>query len=108
MSKVESPNTAIWKTLLQKFGFSASPKVGDSFRFTTGKGETLTGEVDLVTEARDLALVVKEYGDALLRVSLEGKPNATSTFVYAYAIAYGANKDRANDLLAVATTAVTN
>jgi uncharacterized protein YndB with AHSA1/START domain len=108
MSKVESPNTAIWKTLLEKFGFASSPKAGDTFRFTTAKGESLSGEVDLVTNERDLALVVKEYGDALLRVSLEGKPGAASTFVYAYAIAYGPNRERANELLAVATAAVTS
>lgn len=108
MSKVESPNTALWKTLLEKFAFASSPKVGDSFKLTTAKGETLSGVVDLMTNERDLALVVKEYGDALLRVSLEGKPGAASTFVYAYAITYGADRERANDLLAVATSALTN
>jgi uncharacterized protein YndB with AHSA1/START domain len=102
MSKVESPSSELWKKLLEKFAFASTPSVGDAFRFTTEKGETLSGEVDLVTEGRDLAVVVKEYGDALLRVSLEGKPNAPSTFIYAYAIAYGAEKDRANDLLAIA------
>lgn len=108
MSKVESPNTTLWRTLLDKFAFTATPKAGDAFRFTTAKGETLTGVVDLVTADRDLALVVKEYGDALLRVSFEGKPGAPSTFVYAYAITYGKDRERANDLLAVATAAVTN
>src|SRR5262249_29786017 len=59
MSNVESPRGPIWATLLGKFGFSASPKVGDQFRFTMPKGDVLTGVVDLVTETRDLALVVR-------------------------------------------------
>src|SRR5262249_54193368 len=87
MSKVESPRAAIWKALLGKFGLSAAPKVGDAFRFTTPKGDVLTGVLDLVVDTRDLAFVVREYDDALLRFNLEGKPDATSTFVYAYAIA---------------------
>jgi hypothetical protein len=64
--------------------------------------------VDLVVDTRDLALVVREYDDALLRVSLEGKPDASSTFVYAYAIAYGAQRERTSELLAVASGAVSN
>jgi uncharacterized protein YndB with AHSA1/START domain len=108
MSKVESPRASLWTTVLGKFGFSASPKVGDSFRVTTPKGDVLTGVVDLVVDTRDLALVVREYDDALLRVSLEGKPDAASTFVYAYAITYDAERDRASELLAVATGALSN
>jgi len=58
MSKVESPRASLWKTLLGKVGFAAAPKIGDAFRFTTPNGDVLTGVVDLVNEARDLALVV--------------------------------------------------
>jgi uncharacterized protein YndB with AHSA1/START domain len=108
MAKVESARGAIWSTLLSKLGFAATPKVGDAFKVTTAKGEVLTGVVDLVADTRDLALVVKEYDDALLRVNLEGKPDATSTFVYAYAITYGGEQSRANELLAVATSALAN
>ncbi len=108
MSKVESPRSAMWPTLLGKFGFSATPKVGDAFRFTTPKGAVLTGVVDLVTDTRDLALVVREYDDALLRFSFEGKPDATSTFVYGYAIAYGAERERASELVALGNGAVSN
>src|SRR2546421_6797802 len=93
MSKVESPRGSIWKTLLGKLGFSALPKVGDQFRFTTPKGDVLTGVVDLVTETRFLALVVREYDDALVRFTLEGKADALSTFVYGYVIVYGAERE---------------
>lgn len=108
MSKAESPRASIWKALLAELGFSATPKVGDPFRCTTPKGDVLTGAVDLVTDTRDLALVVREYGDALLRFSLEGKADAPSTFVYAYVIVYGDQRERATELLATARSAVSS
>lgn len=108
MSKVESPGGSIWKTLLGKFGFSALPKVGDQFRFTTPKGDVLTGVVDFVVETRALALVVREYDDALIRFTLEGKADAPSTFAYYYVIAYGAERARARELLAAAGSAMSN
>ena len=106
MSNVESPRGSIWKTLLGTLGFSAPPKVGDPFRFTTPKGGVLTGVVDLVTETRVLALVVREYDDALLRFTLEGKADAPSTFVYAYAIVFGAERERASELVTAASSAI--
>jgi uncharacterized protein YndB with AHSA1/START domain len=106
MSSVKSPRASVWISTLAKLGFSATPKVGDSFRFTTALGDVLTGVVDLVTDNRDLALVVREWDDALLRVTLEGKATAEKTFVYAYVIVYGAQRERAKDLLAVAESAV--
>jgi uncharacterized protein YndB with AHSA1/START domain len=106
MSNVESPRRSIWETLLGAFGFSGAPKVGDAFRFTTPKGDVLTGVVDFVTETRDLGLVVREYGDGLLRFTLEGKPDAPSTFVYGYVIVYGADRERASELLAAASSKV--
>jgi uncharacterized protein YndB with AHSA1/START domain len=106
MAKVESRRGGLWKTLLARTGFSTLPKVGDPFRFATPSGEVLTGVVDLVTETRDLALVVREYDDALLRFNLEGKADAVSTFVYGYVIVYGAQRDRAGDLLAVGSGAI--
>jgi uncharacterized protein YndB with AHSA1/START domain len=106
MDNIETPRAPIWKTLLGKFGFSATPKVGDAFRFTTPKGDVLTGVVDLVTDTRDLAVVVREYDDALLRFNLEGKADAPSTFLYAYVIAYGAQRERAKELLAAGSSAV--
>jgi uncharacterized protein YndB with AHSA1/START domain len=108
MSNVESPRGSIWKSLLGKLGFSALPKVGDQYRFTTPKGDLLTGVVDLATETRVLALVVREYDDALLRFTLEGKEDALSTFVYAYVIVYGAERERARELLAAASSALSN
>jgi uncharacterized protein YndB with AHSA1/START domain len=108
MSKVESPHGSIWKTLLGKLGLSAPPKVGDPFRFTTPKGDVLTGVVDHLTETRALALVVREYDDALLRFTLEGKADAPSTFVYGYVIVYGAERERASELLAAGNSAVSN
>ncbi|HEX8791773.1 MAG TPA: SRPBCC domain-containing protein [Polyangiaceae bacterium] len=105
MSSIESPRASIWKSLVGKLGFSGTPKVGDSFRFTTPKGDVLTGVVDLVTDTRDLALVVREYDDALLRFTMEGKADAPSTFLYAYVITYGAQRGRANELLAAARSA---
>lgn len=108
MSNVESPRESIWKTFLGKLGFSALPKVGDQFRFTTPKGDVLTGVVDLVTETRLLALVVREYDDALLRFTLEGKADAPSTFVYGYVIVYGAERERASELVAAGRSAMSN
>jgi uncharacterized protein YndB with AHSA1/START domain len=108
MSSVESPRGSIWKTLLGKLDLSAEPKVGDQFRFTTPKGDVLTGVVDHVTETRALALVVREYGDALLRFTLEGKPDALSTFLYYYVIVYGAERERASELLAAGGSALSN
>jgi uncharacterized protein YndB with AHSA1/START domain len=108
MSNVESPRASIWTTLLGALGFSAPPKVGDRFRFATPKGDVLTGVVDLVTDTRVLALVVREYDDALLRFTLEGKPDAPSTFVYGYVIVYGAERERANDLLAAGSSAISS
>lgn len=106
MSSVESPHGSIWNTLLGKLGVSAPPKVGDPFRFTTPNGDVLTGVVDMVTATRVLALVVREYDDALLRFTLEGKPDAPSTFVYGYVIAYGAERERASELLAAGRSAM--
>ena len=106
MSKVDSPHGSLWKTLLGKVGLSAPPKVGDPFRLTTPKGDVLTGVVDHLTDTRALALVVREYDDALVRFTLEGKSDAPSTFVYGYVIVYGAERERANDLLAAASSAI--
>ncbi len=103
---VESRRAPIWSPLLRKFGFAATPKVGDRFRFTAPSGEVLTGVVDLVTDERDLALVVTEFDDGLLRFNLEGKAEATTTFVYAYAIVFGPQRERARDLLAAGSSAV--
>jgi len=108
MSQVESPNRSVWKTLLGKFGLSPAPKAGDEFRFATPNGNTLTGVVDFVVEARALGLVVREYDDALLRFTLEGKADGPSTFVYGYAIAYGTEGDRANELVAAGNSAVSS
>jgi uncharacterized protein YndB with AHSA1/START domain len=106
MSNVESPRGPIWKELLGKLGFSATPLKSDPFRFTTPAGDVLTGVVDLVTETRALALVVREYDDALLGFTLEGKADAPSNLVYGYVIAYGAARERASGLVAAASSAI--
>jgi uncharacterized protein YndB with AHSA1/START domain len=108
MSKVDSPRGSIWNTLLGKFGFSAPPKIGDPFRFTTPRGDVVTGVVDVMTDTHVLALVVREYDDALLRFTLEGKAEAPSTFVYGYVIAYGAQRERASELVAAGSSAVSH
>lgn len=106
MTSVEKPRAALWGELVEKVGLSPSPAVGDAFRLVTTSGEPLSGVVDLVTVGRDLGLVVREHGDALLRFTFEGKADAPSTFVYAYAIAYGPARDRAEGLLAAARAAL--
>jgi uncharacterized protein YndB with AHSA1/START domain len=106
MTKVESPRAAVWKGLVERLGFTAAPQVGDAFRLTTADGGALTGVVDLVTNERDLALVVREHDDALLRFTMEGKADAPSTFLYGYAIAYGDRRDRATELVATGRAAV--
>ncbi len=108
MSSVESPHGSIWTTLLGKFGLPAVPRVGDPFRFTTAQGEVLSGVVDHLTEARALGLVVREYDDALIRYTLEGKTGGPSTFVYGYVIVYGAEQPRASELLAATRGAMAN
>lgn len=100
MTKVEQPRPALWSSLLGKLGLS-SPHKGDAF--TLGN---LTGVVDFVADGRDLGLVVREYDDALLRFTLSGKADASSTFVYAYAIAYGAQRERTKELLEVGRSAL--
>jgi uncharacterized protein YndB with AHSA1/START domain len=106
MSKIDSPRGSLWQTLLGKLGFSAPPKVGDQFRFTTPKGDVLTGVVDFVAGTSDFGLVVREYDDALLRFTMLGKADAPSTFVYGYVILYGGQRDRASELLAAGSSAV--
>jgi hypothetical protein len=96
MTKVESSRGSLWKTLLGRLGVSTTPKVGDAFRFTTPDGQVLTGVVDFLADTYDLALVVREYDDALLRFTTMGKLDGSSTFVYGYAIAYGAASVRAS------------
>jgi uncharacterized protein YndB with AHSA1/START domain len=105
MSSVDSSRGSLWNSLLGKLGFSGSPKIGDSFRLTTAKGDVVTGVVDLVSDTRDLALVVRGYDDALLRFTLSGKVDAPSTFVYGYVIAYGAERERASELVAAGNSA---
>jgi uncharacterized protein YndB with AHSA1/START domain len=106
MSQVESSHTSIWTTLLGKLGLGAVPKAGDQFRLTMPKGDVVTGVVDDVTQTRVLGLVVREYDDALLRFTLEGKDDAPSTFVYGYVIAYGAQRERASELVAAGNSAM--
>lgn len=105
-SNIQTPRKSIWTGLLGKFGLSASPQVGDQFRFTAPDGAVLTGTVDFVTDTRILALVVREYDDALLRFTLEGKDAAPSTFLYGYAIAFGKARDRTGQLVSAGKSAI--
>src|SRR5262249_16105877 len=104
MTKVTSPRASIWKSLLEKVRISGEAKVGSAFRLTTPTSEVLTGTVDLVTPNSDLALVGREYDDALLRITMEGKADAPSAFVYGYVIVYSAQRERAATLLDAART----
>lgn len=106
MTKIETSRTALWSSLLGKLGLSATPKVGDTFRFTAESGEVLTGAVDFVANVHDLGLVVRECDDALLRFTLMGKPDAASAFVYGYAIGYGAHREHVPALVAAGKSAV--
>ncbi|HEX3850574.1 MAG TPA: SRPBCC domain-containing protein [Polyangiaceae bacterium] len=96
MAMLKSPREPIWKSLLDRLGLSGAPKVGDPFRLTN-----LSGVVDHVTGTNALGLVVREYDDALLRFTLEG-----NTFVYGYAISYGALRERVNELVEAGKSAV--
>ena len=49
---------------------------------------------------------MREYDGALLRFTMEGKADAPSTFVYGYVIAYGAERERANELLEAGKSAM--
>jgi uncharacterized protein YndB with AHSA1/START domain len=107
VSKVDAPRGSLWKMLVGKLGVSAAPSVGEAFRFTTTAGRVLTGIVDFVADTHDLALVVREYDDALLRFTLSGKAETGSTFVYGYAIAYAGQREVAGELVAAGSSAVT-
>jgi hypothetical protein len=85
-AKADSPRESVWTTLLSKLGFQGTPKSGDAFRITIAGTDVLTGTIDLVNPARDLALVVHQLDDALLRFTLEGGGKSPSTFVYGYVI----------------------
>ena len=89
MAKVDSRRADVWSTLLSKLAFQGTPKSGDAFRITVAPADVLTGTIDLVNPARDLALVVHELDDALLRFTLEGGAKSPATFVYGYVIAFG-------------------
>jgi uncharacterized protein YndB with AHSA1/START domain len=100
-AKSESPREDVWRALLSKLAFQGTPKSGDAFRITTAGPDALTGTIDLVNPARDLALVVHELDDALLRFTLEGGGKSPGpTFVYGYVIAFGdgASTGRAREL----------
>jgi hypothetical protein len=101
MAKAASSRLSLWTALLGKLGLSATPKSGDAFRL----GD-VTGVVDLVSDKHEIGLVVREYDDALLRFTLMGKANGDSTFVYGYVIAYGAQRERASELIAAGNRAV--
>ncbi|MFT3837399.1 MAG: SRPBCC domain-containing protein [Myxococcaceae bacterium] len=103
MPGTEGALDAQWKTLLSRFGLPAQPKVGDTFRYPIPTG-ALTGTVDFVVGSRALGLVVREYDDALLRFTLEGKPEAP--FIYGYAIAYGAQRELVSELVATGNAAL--
>jgi hypothetical protein len=100
MAKVDSPREEVWGKLLSKLAFQGTPKSGDAFRITLADADVLTTTIDLVNPARDLALVVHELDDALLRFTLEGGAKSPSTFVYGYVIAFGdaASTARAREL----------
>lgn len=98
MLGVESTRPELWKKLLGLVGLPALPKVGDAYRFTSPKGDVLSGTVDFVVDGFDLGLVVKERDDALLRFNLSGAPDAPSTFVYGYSIAFGEIRDCVTEL----------
>lgn len=106
MASVDGPRAALWARLLERVGLSTTPQVGDRFRWVGADGEVFTGAVDLVRPDRDLALVIRERDDALVRVNLEGKAAAPATFVYAYAIAYGDRREAARELLAAIQAAL--
>lgn len=90
MAKVDGPRENVWSTLLSKLAFQGTPKSGDAFRITIESADILTGRIDLVNHARDLALVVHELDDALLRFTLEGGAKSPGpTFLYGYVIAFG-------------------
>jgi uncharacterized protein YndB with AHSA1/START domain len=87
--KIDALRPATWSALLSKLGLEGVPAAGQPFRITRPDGQVITGKFDLVNPARDLALVVHELDDALLRFSLEGGAKAPGTFLYGYVIAFG-------------------
>jgi uncharacterized protein YndB with AHSA1/START domain len=98
-TKANASRESVWPTMLQKLGLEGTPKSGDAYRITTARGDVLSGTIDLVNPARDLALVVKELDDALLRFTLEGGSKAgASTWLYGYVIAFGDATGRAREL----------
>ena len=101
MTKAAVSRPTLWAALLDKLHLPAAPKAGDAFQLGA-----LSGVVDLCSDQHEIGLVVREYDDALLRFTLMGKADAASTFVYGYAIAYGAQRERISELLAAGNAAV--
>jgi hypothetical protein len=97
-TKVDMLREAVWTALVGKLALSSAPKVGQSHRIATAAGE-LTVKIDLVNHGRDLAFVVQDLDDALLRFSLEGGSKSPRTFVYGYVIAFGSSSARARELV---------
>ncbi len=97
-ANLKAQYTKVWAALVDKLGLK-DPKEGEPFSISPA-GEQLSGFIEF-SNGRDLALIVKELDDGLLRFQLEGgrKPEGP-TFAYGYVIAYGDAAGRAKELQA--------
>jgi uncharacterized protein YndB with AHSA1/START domain len=99
--RVEADRTEVWRHIvsargLDRDGTLAALAPGASYSLTTAPGRTLSGVVQILEPARDLALTISDLDDSLLRVSLEHAPDGT--MVYGVVIAFGDAVARADAL----------
>jgi uncharacterized protein YndB with AHSA1/START domain len=88
LSKMEAWNLLLGPHGLDSAGLLAGsqPHDGDAYRITMPDGTVLEGKVEIFAPARDLALTLANFDDALFRLSFEG---SADTFVFGVILTYG-------------------
>lgn len=90
--RVEADRDEVWRHIvsargLDRDGTLGAVSPGATYALTTASGRTLSGVVQIMEPARDLALTIADLDDSLLRVSLERTKDGT--MVYGVVLAYG-------------------
>jgi uncharacterized protein YndB with AHSA1/START domain len=67
-------------------------KPGDSFALKTTTGENWTGKVEFIKPLRGFCLSIRELGDALLWVTIEGSPGTIEAQIWLAAFGLDENK----------------
>jgi uncharacterized protein YndB with AHSA1/START domain len=94
IDRADAWTRATGKNGLDRDGALTSKKTGDHVELVTAGGERLAGTVQVLGPARDLAMTLDDYGNALLRVSFERRGKG-GTMIYGIVVAYGDDQGRA-------------